>query len=163
MKQEKGEKAEELLNLQQETERCKLEKEKLSCELAEISGRNLNNEAGLKSRNESLQKMVHLLESQLEREKGKLEGIEKEFESYKVRAQSVLRKEKESVVGAKAQEVAALERLTQSLNEKITGLRYFSFWVVLAKNTNENYIFFVALSFQPRIWSFVTFKKIMTD
>ena len=124
LQQENSSKSEEILNLQKESERCKLEKEKLSCELAEISGRNLNNEQSLKSRNESLEKMVHLLESKLERTKEKLEAIEKEFESYKVRAQSVLRKEKESVVGAKAQEVAALERLTQSLNEKITELRY---------------------------------------
>jgi len=122
LQQENSSKSEEVLNLQKESERCKLEKEKLSCELAEISGRNLNNEQSLKSRNESLEKMVHLLESQLERTKEKLEAIEKEFESYKIRAQSVLRKEKESVVGAKAQEVAALERLTQSLNEKITEL-----------------------------------------
>ena len=125
IKQEKSALSEELLNLQKESEQSKLEKEKLSCELAEISGRNLNNEQSLKSRNESLQKMVHLLESESERTKEKLEGIEKEFESYKVRAQSVLRKEKESVVGAQVQEVAALERLTQSLNEKITELRYF--------------------------------------
>ena len=109
--------------MKSDTENLRLEKEKLSCELAEMSGSALNNEQSLKSRNESLGKMVHLLESHLEREKEKLAGMEKEFESYKVRAQSVLRKEKESVAGAKAQEVAVLERLTQSLNEKITEIR----------------------------------------
>ena len=115
--------SEELSKVQTETENLKSAKEKLSCELAEMSGSALTNEQSLKSRNENLNKMVHLLESNLNREKSKLEGLEKEFESYKVRAQSVLRKEKDSVLGAKSQEIGVLERLTQSLNEKITELR----------------------------------------
>ena len=107
--------------------------EKLSCQLSELSSENLQGQKTLKSRNESLSKMVSLLETDLDRKKSQLEDIEaqrnsleQEFESYKVRAASVLRqaKEKDSTIGAKTQEVAGLERLVQALNEKITDMRY---------------------------------------
>ena len=76
--------------------------------------------------------MVHLLEADLDRKKasvdeleGKLQGMEQEFDSYKVRAQSVLRqvKEKDSAIGAKAQELATLNRVITGLNEKIADMR----------------------------------------
>ena len=97
-------------------------------------GHALNTEKSLQTRNESLQKMVHLLETELDRKKalnealeGKVLHSEQEFEQYKVRAQSVLRqaKEKDSAIGVKAQELASLERVVQNLNEKIADLRYF--------------------------------------
>ena len=52
--------------------------------------------------------------------------MEQEFDSYKVRAQSVLRqvKEKDSAIGAKAQELATLNRVITGLNEKIADMRY---------------------------------------
>ncbi len=55
----------------------------------------------------------------------KLASVEKEFESYKVRAQSVLKqsKEQDTAIGAKAQELATLERMNQSLNEKIGNMK----------------------------------------
>ena len=108
------------------------ENEKLSCQLADMSGHSLKTEKSLQSRNESLQKMVHLLETELDRKKSlnaeleqKATLIEQDFEQYKVRAQSVLRqvKEKDSAIGAKAQELASLERVVQNLNEKIADLR----------------------------------------
>ena len=51
--------------------------------------------------------------------------LEQEFEQYKIRAQSVLKqvKEKDSAIGEKAQELASLERVVQSLNGKIADLR----------------------------------------
>lgn len=110
------------------------ENEKLSCQLSDVSGSALSSEKSFKKRNESLSKMVHLLESDLDRKKVQLEeseskrqAIEQEFDSYKVRAQSVLRqaKEKDSAIGAKTQEVATLERVVQALNEKISDMRYY--------------------------------------
>ena len=57
---------------------------------------------------------------------GKATNLEQEFEQYKIRAQSVLKqvKEKDSAIGEKAQELASLERVVQSLNGKIADLRY---------------------------------------
>ena len=51
--------------------------------------------------------------------------MEQEFDSYKVRAQSVLRqvKEKDSAIGAKAQELATLNRVISGLNEKMADMR----------------------------------------
>ena len=56
---------------------------------------------------------------------GKATNLEQEFEQYKIRAQSVLKqvKEKDSAIGEKAQELASLERVVQSLNAKIADLR----------------------------------------
>ena len=56
---------------------------------------------------------------------GKATNLEQEFEQYKIRAQSVLKqvKEKDSAIGEKAQELASLERVVQSLNGKIADLR----------------------------------------
>lgn len=118
--------------LVKEMDKLRSDNEKLACELAEISGSAVHAEKTLKSRNESLQKMVHLLEADLDRKKatieeleGKLSGLEQDFDSYKVRAQSVLRqaKEKDTTIGAKAQELASLERVNQNLNEKIADMR----------------------------------------
>jgi chromosome segregation ATPase len=104
----------------------------LSCQLAEISGTAVASEKTLQSRNESLQKMVHLLEAELDRKNETKEDLEKkltivesEFDSYKIRAQSVLRQanEKDTAIGAKALELASLERVVQSLNEKISDMR----------------------------------------
>lgn len=55
----------------------------------------------------------------------KIATLTKEYESYKIRAASVLRqsKESENQSGSKSQEVVSLERLVQSLNEKINELR----------------------------------------
>ena len=75
---------------------------------------------------------LYLSETELDRKKSlnaeleqKATLIEQDFEQYKVRAQSVLRqvKEKDSAIGAKAQELASLERVVQNLNEKIADLR----------------------------------------
>ena len=61
----------------------------------------------------------------LEDAEAKSLGLEKDYESYKVRAQSVLRqaKEKDTALGSKSQEIQSLERIIQNLNEKITDLR----------------------------------------
>lgn len=118
--------------LVKEMGKLRSDNDKLISELAEISGSAVHAEKTLKSRNESLQKMVHLLESDLDRKKvtieeleAKLGVIEQEFDSYKIRAQSVLRqaKEKDTTIGAKAQELASLDRVIQSLNEKIADMR----------------------------------------
>ena len=123
----------ELDKLSKENSNLRSENEKLSWQLSEVSGTALHSETTLKCRNESLQKMVHLLEADLDRKRasveeleGKLQGMEQEFDSYKVRAQSVLRqvKEKDSAIGAKAQELATLERVVSGLNEKISDMRY---------------------------------------
>jgi chromosome segregation ATPase len=75
---------------------------------------------------------VQLLETELDRKKKtlleteeKLSALEKEHEGYKVRAQSVLRqaKETDTKLGSKSQELMTLERMVQSLNEKIESMR----------------------------------------
>lgn len=115
-----------------EVEELRSQNEKLSCQLSEMSGSALQSQTSLKARNESLQKMVHLLQTDLDRIKASLAEsdskrleMEQDFDSYKVRAQSVLRqaKEKDSAIGAKTQEVKSLERVVQTLNEKISDMR----------------------------------------
>jgi len=51
----------ELEALQKDLDQTRSENEKLSCQLADMSGHSLKTEKSLQSRNESLQKMVHLL------------------------------------------------------------------------------------------------------
>ena len=72
------------------------------------------------------------METDLDRKKNalsdaetKLASVEKEFAGYKIRATSVLKqaKETDSQLGSKSQEVQALERLIQSLNDKISDMR----------------------------------------
>lgn len=140
--------------LQRRLEETSGEAEKLSLQLAEVTGNAATNATSATKRNEALQKMVNLLEADLDRRQrqlketeDRLSRLEKEHESYKVvrfmpnpkqhlatllvvqvRAQSVLRQSKEAeeneaAAKAKQQEVAALERLVQSLNEKIADLK----------------------------------------
>lgn len=109
------------------------ENEKLACQLSEMTGKAANNAQSLTKRNEALQKMVTLLESDLDRKgqtlkdtEERLEKLEKEFDGYKVRAQSVLKKAKVSEPNegqAKVSEVIALERVVQELNDKISELK----------------------------------------
>ncbi len=121
--------------LQRRLEESSLEGERVSCQLAEVTGAAASNAASLTKRCESLQRMTSLLEADLERRRGQLaetEGrlrrLEREHEQYKVRAQSVLRRAKEeddteAADRAKRQEVAAIERMVQSLHEKIADLK----------------------------------------
>ena len=89
---------------------------------------------------------VHLLESDLDRKsaslkeaEGRLADLEREYEGYKVRAASVLRKANDEAAAAnnrsevnvgensgsggnRSQEVKALERMVEALNTKIGDL-----------------------------------------
>ena len=87
-------------------EAVKSAKEKLSLQLAEISGNALTQSQSQSERNDNLTKMVSALESEVARRKGqaaeaegKLAKVEKEFQSYKVRAQNVLRQKETSAGG----------------------------------------------------------------
>lgn len=67
------------------------EKERLSCELSDVSGHAASSAQTLNKRVESLQKMVGLLEADLERRKAALQEaeekaarLEKDYEGYKV-------------------------------------------------------------------------------
>ena len=55
----------------------------------------------------------------------KLAHVEKDYEGYKVRAQSVLKqaKDMDTKLGTRSQEVLSLERTVQSLNEKLVDQR----------------------------------------
>ena len=115
----------EVSSLSKDLETVKSAKEKLSLELAEISGNALTQSQSQAERNDNLTKMVSALESEVARRKGqaaeaegKLAAVEKEFHSYKVRAQNVLRQKETSGGGdsnqsQKSQEVKiALVSLT---------------------------------------------------
>ena len=93
----------DLSSLSKELESVKSAKEKLSLELAEISGNALTQFQSQSERNDNLTKMVTTLESEVARRKGQVTeaeekpaSIEKEFQSYKVRAQNVLRQKEVS-------------------------------------------------------------------
>ncbi len=132
------------------------EKERLGCQVADVSGNAAANATAMATRNEALQKMVinslarlksalntnralqvRLLETDLDRKKRDLSGteerlssLEKEYEGYKVRAASVLRKAKEESRDGDAErqagkeaEIKALEREVDALNQKILDMR----------------------------------------
>ncbi|TRY67564.1 hypothetical protein TCAL_02305 [Tigriopus californicus] len=121
----------ENLCLQQRVDDLASTNEKINNQLSDLSGNAASNSQALTKRNEALQKMVNILEGEIDRKKtslaeaeDKIATLTKDYESYKVRAASVLRqsKESESQMGNKSQEVLSLERLVQSLNEKINEL-----------------------------------------
>ena len=67
------------------------ENEKLKCEVSDVSGTAAASASALTKRSEALQKMVHLLESDLDRKaqslketEARLSDLEKEYEGYKV-------------------------------------------------------------------------------
>lgn len=75
---------------------------------------------------------VVLLEEDMDRKaislkemEAKLQQTEKDYENYKVRAQSVLKhaREHDAATAEKSQEILSLERHVQSLNEKISDMR----------------------------------------
>ena len=81
----------ELEAISQEVDQCRGQNEKLTLQLGEMTGSACQNEKTLKSRNESLQKMVQLLETDLDQKNAKLaemeqkwQNLDQEFESYKV-------------------------------------------------------------------------------
>ena len=74
--------------------------------------------------------MVQALEAEAERRKAqsaewqaKLKAVEKEFEGYKVRAQNVLRQQQPATTASSDQkQEASLERVIQTLNQKVSDL-----------------------------------------
>lgn len=78
-----------------------------------------------------------MLESDLDRKKrsfaeseDRISELEREYEGYKVRAASVLRKAKEEDANrekrgadGKSQELMAIERVVESMNQKIVDMR----------------------------------------
>ena len=70
----------ELEKFSRENSTLRSENEKLSCQLSEVSGKNLQSEMTMKNRNESLQKMVYLLEADLDRKKTSVEELESKLQ-----------------------------------------------------------------------------------
>ena len=132
------------------------EKDKLACQLADISGSAVSSAQAFTQKNESLQKMVSVLETDVCRKKSRIEEleerlatVEKDYDSYKVRAQSVLRQQQQPTkeetdsndsqpnpdsnvvfssasiqdqLKEKVQEINSLERVIENLNQRITEI-----------------------------------------